>query len=218
MARHLTVWTIARPIGLLPGTSIRELADRYAETIRTHFTDPVDLVGVSTGGSIALQLVVDHPSVVKRLVLVSAASRLGDDGRAAQRAVAAHLRAGRPRRAAAAMLGSTTTRRMPRALRRVAGLALGRAIVGSRPSDLIGLLDAEDRFDATDDLAGVTTPTLIVGSGRDGYYSADVFSTTASRLPHGSLAYFARRGHLDLALDRAANATIIAFLHSGASS
>lgn len=217
LARSFTVWIIARPTGLRHGTSIRVLADLYAATIRSRFDGPVDLVGVSTGGSIALQLAIDHPTVLKRLVLVSAASRLGNEGRAAQRDIATHLRNGRPRRAAATMLAATTTRRSKRALRRMTGLALGRVALGNRPADLIALLEAEDRFDVTAELHRVTAPTLLIGSGRDGYYPTDLFRKTAFKLPHGALTQFARKGHLDLTTDRAVATAIADFLKTDSS-
>ena len=41
------------------------------------FAGPVDLLGMSTGGSIAQQIAAQHPDVVRRLVLVSTGCRLG---------------------------------------------------------------------------------------------------------------------------------------------
>jgi pimeloyl-ACP methyl ester carboxylesterase len=45
------------------------LAAEHADALRSFFAGPVDLIGVSTGGSIAQQLAADHPDVVRRLVL-----------------------------------------------------------------------------------------------------------------------------------------------------
>ena len=48
---------------------------------RHNSTQPVDVLGISTGGSIAQQLAADHPRGVRRLALVSAACRLENSGR-----------------------------------------------------------------------------------------------------------------------------------------
>jgi pimeloyl-ACP methyl ester carboxylesterase len=81
------------------GTTMGELAAEHADAIRSQSGEPVDVVGMSTGGSIAQQLAADHPDVVRRLVLVSSACRLGPVGRDEQAAVAVELRAARTRRA-----------------------------------------------------------------------------------------------------------------------
>jgi pimeloyl-ACP methyl ester carboxylesterase len=51
--------------------SMAALAAEHADALREAFAEPVDLLGMSTGGSIAQQLAAEHPRVVRRLVLVS---------------------------------------------------------------------------------------------------------------------------------------------------
>jgi len=78
--------------GMPAGLSMGELAAAHADAIRDHADGPVDLVGMSTGGSIAQQLAADHPGIVRRLVLISTACRLGPVGRTLQGRVADLLR------------------------------------------------------------------------------------------------------------------------------
>jgi pimeloyl-ACP methyl ester carboxylesterase len=59
LARQRTVWWVNRRQGLEPNVSMADIADDYAEVLRTTFDDPVDVMGISTGGSVALQLTVD---------------------------------------------------------------------------------------------------------------------------------------------------------------
>ena len=63
--------------GMSPDTSFAEVAERHAEAILERFGGPVDVLGHSTGGSLALQLIADRPDVVRRAVVASAAYRLG---------------------------------------------------------------------------------------------------------------------------------------------
>lgn len=210
--RSFAAWVAPRPTGLAQGTTIEQLADLYAAAISARFAGPVDLIGVSTGGSIALQLAIDHPDLTSRLVLVSAAYRLADEGRAAQRDIAENLRLRRPRRAAAVMLATTTTRPGQRKLRRVTGFALGRLALGQNSEDLIAFLEAEDRFDVRADLPRVRTPTLVIGGGRDGYYSPDLFEHTATSVTDGTAVHLPESSHLALATSGAVARRIKDFL------
>jgi pimeloyl-ACP methyl ester carboxylesterase len=73
--------------------TMADLADEHADSISQGLGGPIDVVGISTGGSIAQHLAADHPDVVHRLVLISAACRLGATERDLQRRVAARIRA-----------------------------------------------------------------------------------------------------------------------------
>jgi pimeloyl-ACP methyl ester carboxylesterase len=97
IAKRRRVLFVNRRPGLPRGMSMADLAGEHAEAIRSLGGGPVDVAGISTGGSIAQQLAADHPDVVDRLLLLSTACRLGPDGRALQRRVAARIRGGSPR-------------------------------------------------------------------------------------------------------------------------
>jgi pimeloyl-ACP methyl ester carboxylesterase len=191
-----SVWSIERPSGLEPGISIADLAAEYAATIRMLFDEPVDVVGISTGGSIALQLAADYPELVQRLVLVSSAHRLSDHGRQTQRTIATLLRENHPRRAASLFLATTASSWFEHSLLAVAGLLAPRAIVGHQDPDLLAILDAEDSFDLESRLGGITVPTLITGGANDRYYSAELFGSTSRGLQHSSLTVYPGAGHI----------------------
>ncbi len=63
--------------GMAADTTFADVAERHAEAIRHHFGGPVDVLGASTGGSLALQLIADRPDVVRKAVIASAAYALG---------------------------------------------------------------------------------------------------------------------------------------------
>jgi len=63
-----------RRSGLPRGMTIAEIAAEHAEAIDALDARAVDIVGVSTGGSIAQQLAADHPEKVRRLVLIGTAA------------------------------------------------------------------------------------------------------------------------------------------------
>jgi hypothetical protein len=105
MARHFSVYAVNRRPGLAADSTIGDLAGHYALAIEREFPGPVCIAGISTGGSVAQQFAIDHPHLVRRLVLVATACRLSGHGREVQRRFAELTAQGRPRRAAAPWLG-----------------------------------------------------------------------------------------------------------------
>lgn len=199
--------------GDLPtGLTMSALAAEHADALRSHFPDPVDLLGLSTGGSLAQQLAADHPDVVRRLVLVSTACRLGPTGRSLQAAVAVALRAGQIRAAAAiAAVGLA-----PRAgvFARGVGWISGPRIIPNATvaADLAATIEAEDGFDLAGCRSPILAPTLIIAGGRDRFYSPALFAETAALIPNSQLKVYPKKGHLAVVSDRNARAHIEGFL------
>lgn len=183
------------------GTSMTDLARDHAAAILARFPDGVDVVGESTGGSIALRLAIDHPGAVRRLVVISAAGRMRRRGAEAQNATADDLRAGDPRAAAATMLAGTDDRRAVRAVLRLVGLLAGRLAIGFADRDLVRLIDAEDGFDVEGELERIAAPTVLIGGHRDGYFSPELLARAARRIPDAVAVDLPGKGHLSAALD-----------------
>ena len=196
------------------GATIKDLAGHYAQAIARQFPGPVLVHGISTGGSIAQQFAIDHPQLVRRLVLAATACRLSPHGRKVQRRYAELTRQGRPRRAYAA-LG-------PALAATVAGgrafAALMWLVGGSQrvedPSDMLVTVAAEDTFDACPQLHRITAPTLLVAGGRDRYYSPELFRQTAELIPHGRLRLYPDKGHAGVLTHKPAIREIVAFLRA----
>ena len=138
---------IDRPI------DVRLMADDIAALIDHLGLDTPDLVGYSLGGGVALQTAAKYPAKIRRLVVVSANIRrdaIYPDMLAQQ---------GQVNAAAAAFMQDTP---MYRLYQRVA----------PRPDDFPRLLDkigesmAKD-FDFTQEVRGLTTPTLVVAADAD---------------------------------------------------
>jgi pimeloyl-ACP methyl ester carboxylesterase len=81
LASTFTVHRISRRIGLASETTMEDLANDYAGALDEMFQKPVDVLGISTGGSLALQLAADRPELVRKLVVAGAACRLSEYGR-----------------------------------------------------------------------------------------------------------------------------------------
>jgi pimeloyl-ACP methyl ester carboxylesterase len=55
------VYNVNRKVGLRPGATMADIAADYAVALGPAFGEPVDVLGISTGGSVAQQFAVDHP-------------------------------------------------------------------------------------------------------------------------------------------------------------
>lgn len=212
LAESHTVHLLQLRPGLPPGTTMADLADDVAAAIREDLGGgPLAVYGVSTGGSVALQLAVDHPELVSRLALVCAAARLGEDGRRHQRRLAELTLAGRPREAWAQLAPVMATTPHGRwAMHAVSWLAGG---PGPRDAgDLLAVIDAEDAFDVRARLHEVAAPTLVLGGALDGFYSAELFAATAGGIPGAQLVLRPRSGHVGALAHRSAARAVTSFL------
>jgi pimeloyl-ACP methyl ester carboxylesterase len=200
-AERRRVLFVNRRSGLPHGMSMADLAEEHADAIRSLGAGPVDVAGISTGGSIAQQLAADHPDVVERLVLLCTACRLGAEGRALQRRVAARIRRGAHRQALAVMmLGIVPRARGQLAAAGLAWLAGPRLLAGDdRLADMATTIEAEDAFDLARCRSPIRAPTLILAGSEDRWYSPELFAETARLIPGSRLRVFEGRGHVTAA-------------------
>lgn len=209
---HFTVYVVNPKPHLAAGSTLHEVAGHYAQAIRREFAGPVHVIGVSTGGSIAQAFAAGHPELLDRLVLLCSAGRLSADGRRVQRRLADLTRAGRPRAAWAATGPALAGTAAGGALLAALMWLAGRRMNPADPADLLAMIAAEDRFDATPDLARITAPTLMIAGARDRFYSPRLFVETAHRIPAARLCLYRRKGHAGTIAARATMAEIDHFL------
>jgi pimeloyl-ACP methyl ester carboxylesterase len=194
------------------------LAAEHAAGISETVGRPVDVVGVSTGGSIAQQLAADHPDAVGRLVLVSTACRLGAAGKRIQRQVAARVRAGATRQALSLAAAELVPPWRGRSVAAVAAGAFGpRLFATADLQDLATTIEAEDGFDLA--ACGVVrSPTLLIAGAKDRFYERELFVETAALIPDCRLSLYPDRGHITVAASPRASAEAMGFLNAATGS
>jgi pimeloyl-ACP methyl ester carboxylesterase len=213
--RGFTIYAVNRRPGLGVGvTTMADLATDHARALEAEFGGPVDILGISTGGSVALQLAADYPDLPRRLVVAGSAYRLGPVGRRVQRSVGQFAAVGAHRSAlralAPALVGSPLGQRLVGGLLWLAApLMVGRAW---DPSDMVATIEAEDAFDLGDRLAEISAPTLVIGADGDRFYSPELFAETAERIPRGSLVIYEGRDHGGTFTDRRFASDVAAFV------
>lgn len=210
-AQHFTVYLVNRRRGLPSGATMSDIAADYADAIRSDIEQPVLLHGSSTGGSVALQLALDHPEIVRRLVLGPAAYRLSDRGRRAQAELARHTRAGHPRAGGAALMRLLAPGPALRAPASGAGWLAGSLMGTEDLTDMLRTIAAEDAFDVEPRLGELRAPTLVLGGTSDPFYTEDLFRRTAAGVPDGRLHLFPGKGHLYAATHPVSTAMALGF-------
>lgn len=213
-AEHFTVYRVGRRSGLERGTTMSDIAADHAAVIERDIGEPVMLHGTSTGGTVALQLAIDRPDLVRRVVLGAAACRLSPNGRAVMEEVSQRIWDGDIRGASALMAESLAPRGLAYAARG-AGWAIGGRYDADGLADMVITIDAENVFDAEPDLDRIQAPTLVLGGTADVFYSSVLFRRTAHGIPQGRSVIFPGKTHASVAGSKVAAGVALGFLIGG---
>ena len=210
-AEHFTVYLVNRKAGLAPGATMADIAADYAGAIEQDIGRPVMLHGTSTGGSVALQLAIDHSQLVQRMVLAASACRLSPHGRQVQAEVARLIQEGDGRRASALLMEAGVPGPLAHAARGL-GWLTGGGFAADDQSDMLLTIAAEDSFDAEPELTRVQAPTLVLGGSADKFYSEDLFRRTAAGIPQGRAVILPGKSHVYAAGSKVAAGIALGFL------
>ena len=214
LAPQHRVTVVNRRPHLPHGISFAQIAAEHADAIRDGLGGRADVIGVSTGGSIAQQLAADHPDVVGRLVLASTGCRLEGSTKLLQRRVAARIRAGAPRRAMAVMTADLVPPGRGATVAGIAALLAGPHVLQTDHDldDLATTIEAEDTFDLARCAQPITARTLIVAGAEDRFYPRAVLDETVRLIPGAELLVLEGRGHITALSDRRFGAALTTFL------
>ncbi|MFC9896587.1 alpha/beta fold hydrolase [Nocardia sp. NPDC127579] len=194
LARNFRVYAVGRAPDMAAGTTMADIATEHADALHAEFGGAVDVLGVSSGGSIALQLAADHPAAVRRLVIASSGYRLERAASAAQ--VAYGEAAARGDRALHHMASAGFANPLVARLAAAGMWLLDPLARPKNPADTLAFVRAEDAFDLDGRLADIQAPTLVVGGERDGFYPAANFRHTADGIPHSHLVIYPGASHM----------------------
>jgi len=186
------IYIVGRKPGLPPGYLLSAMSDDYAVMIKNELGGEADIIGVSTGGAIAQHFAINHPNLVRRLVLAMTGFRLTEEGKELQMQVADLARKGN-RRAAGALLGTAIMRKgVAKHVFKWSMWLLGPLFIPIDPSDGIVEIEAEDRHDLSDHLDKIKADTLVIGGEEDFFYPV---RETAGKIPNARLVLYPRLGH-----------------------
>jgi 3-oxoadipate enol-lactonase len=193
-------------------TSIAEMSADFAALLEHLQTGPVVVVGISMGGTHALQLAISHPELVRKLVLVNTfshlrPSRLNDWIYFALRfllvhTVGLHIQA-----------RSVTYRLFPHPEQEIFRQALIEQIMQANPAGYRAAMRALAGFNADPYLAEIRCPTLIITSTDDTTVNPSLQRKLAQGIPNALQILIPQAGHAVI-VDQAAqfNKILLAFL------
>jgi pimeloyl-ACP methyl ester carboxylesterase len=199
LEQDYTVYVVLRKPGMPKGYSMQDIAADHAFMIRQEFGGAVDVIGISTGGSIAQQFAADHPDLLRRLVIHSSAYTLSESAKRLQLEVARLAEQGKWRQANALLVASVIPQAgwMKTLSRPLVWLAS--TLMSIKPpkdsNDLVVLVEAEDQFNLKDRLNEIQAPTLVAAGERDPFYTPELFRQTAQGIPNARLCLYPNMGH-----------------------
>ncbi len=197
LAGDWTVYQVGRRPNLPADHLMDEMAVDYAEAIREEFHGPVDVMGVSTGGQIAHFLAANHPEVVRKLVIISAAYRLSPQGVEVEGRAGNLWGQGKRAQAIAALMDLASPpgikQRVMKWLIRLTGGLLFRNI--EYPGDFLVEVRADREMDFKDRLPDIRAPTLILSGAEDLAYAVEDVRETAAGIPNAELKIYEGYGH-----------------------
>jgi pimeloyl-ACP methyl ester carboxylesterase len=193
------LYGVLRKPKLPQGYTLEAMADDYALVIQEEFRGPVDIIGISTGGSIAMHFAAAHPKLVRRLVIHSSAHTLNDAAKQLQLDVARLAQQGKWMKAWAKMVGTVYPQRgMGKWLSKPLVWLSAWLLSLKSPqdsSDLVVTVEAEDQHAFKERLAEIAAPTLVTGGMDDFFYSPSLFRETADGIPGAKLCLYEKKGH-----------------------
>jgi pimeloyl-ACP methyl ester carboxylesterase len=213
LAQGFTVYYVSRKPGLPAGYSMQDMSNDYATMIKDELGGPVDVMGISTGGPIAQYFAVDHPDLVRRLVLALTGYRLTKQGAELQRRMGDLARQRKWRAAYSAMMDGIAYSGIKKYLYKLFMLLFGAMGAPADPSDGLVEIEAEDKHDFKERLAEIKVPTLVIGGDEDYFYP---IRETAAGIPNAKLVLYEGFGHnVIFERNRQLSEDILAFLTEG---
>ena len=178
------------------GTTFRQMADDVITAIES-LHPPVDLMGASTAGMIALEIAAARPDLVRRLVLVVSGKNVSPVARDLGQQVIVAAHDGKWRRAYALMLPIGARSWPERLFYRAFGWLLGPGLIGvpREPTLMIAELEAWLRTDGSPLVSQVTSPTLVLAGELDPVFPLEGAREFASHLANGRLATMPGTAH-----------------------
>jgi 3-oxoadipate enol-lactonase len=179
-------------------TTIAEMSADFAALLDHLQTGPVDVVGISMGGTHALGLAIARPDLVRKLVLVNTFSRLrpsrpGEWIYFAIRFILIHT-------LGLEVQARTVAQRIfPNPEQDVFRKALLEQIMQADPRGYRAAMRALAGFNADPYLAGIHCPTLVITSTNDTTVNPDIQKKLAGGIPTARQVFVENAGHAVIA-------------------
>jgi pimeloyl-ACP methyl ester carboxylesterase len=194
---NYTIYLVGRKQNLPEDYTFTDIANDYAQMIRKEFQEPVIIMGASTGGQIAHYLAADHPDIVRKLVIISAAYRVSEKGAEIEQRSADYFKQGKYSKSLAALLDLMFNSKVTRGIAKFFTRLLGKFFMGNieYPNDYLIEIRGDVEMNFKDRLGEIKAPTLILCGDLDIDYPAEFVRETAEGIPNAKLILYEGYGH-----------------------
>ena len=178
---RFTIYGFDRRRELPPSYSVREMARDTAEAFRTLGLRDVCVFGASQGGMIALVMAVEHPELIRKMVLGSTSAHVREPQ---YRVLERWAELARQKDPAGLYLAFGSEIYPPQvfAQYREALLSAAQTVTDSDLERFIILAEGTKGFDVTDELDKISCPVLAVGVYEDSVLDSDATMEIAEKL------------------------------------
>ena len=193
-ARNHSVYLFSRRNNLPEGCSTRDMARDQAQVMETLGLTNADVIGISQGGMIAQYLAIDHPDLVRRLVL---AVTLAKQNETIQKAVSGWMRMARQGDYRGLMIDIAEKSYSEKYLKKYRHLYPFLGFLG-KPNDFGRFLIQAGsclHHDTSAELETIGCPTLVIGGGQDQIVGPKASIELADRIPNSELFLYQDLGH-----------------------
>ena len=193
-AREYRVYILSRRNALPEGFTTRDMAGDAAYAMRQLGIARANVLGISQGGMISQYLAIDHPELVKKLVLAVSLCRPNDTVRTTIPRRIVWAKAGDYR---SIVLDTIQTSISPALLKlcRLAFPFLGRTGAPKSFDRFLIHANACVTHDASAELSRIACPTLVIGGDSDRNVGPGTSEELAERIPGSTLHIYPGLGH-----------------------
>ncbi|MFX1406103.1 MAG: alpha/beta fold hydrolase [Promethearchaeota archaeon] len=196
-ANEYTIFLVGRKQNLPENYLFDKMAEDYAKMIQREFKRPVDIMGASTGGQLVHYLAANHPDVVRKLVIISAAFRLSERGVEIERTAEEYFRQEKYGKALAATLDLIFSSKIIKGIVKFFIRFIGKRWIGKveYPNDFLNEVMADRDMNFKERLKEIKAPTLVISGELDIAYTTDDVRVTAEGIPNSKLIIYEGYGH-----------------------
>jgi len=194
---NYTIYGIARTPNPPEDYGFTNMAKDYAEVIKAEFRKPVHVMGISTGGQLIQYLAADHPELINKLIIISAAYRLNKNGKRIERETGELIKQKKYGKAMAKIMEFVFQSKISLFLMKLIMQIFGGYLLGKikYPNDALSELKADRDMDFKERLNEIKAPTLVLSGEDDAGYSMEDVRRTTDGILNAKLKLYKGYGH-----------------------
>ena len=197
LAKEFTIYIVGRKPNLPEDYTFDNIAEDYGNMIRNEFKKPVIVAGLSTGGQIAQYLAANHPDTIEKLIIISAAYKLSNEGKKIEGKSAEYFKQGKYGKSLANMISLIYSSGFKSVLMKIFVRLIGKLFIGKieYPNDCLVEFKGDIEMDFKDRLKEIKAPTLLLSGEDDIDYAAVDVKLMGDIIPNAEVILYKDYGH-----------------------